>query len=90
MTVRAAFLAQLRAAAGAPTLSADLPDGATLADLVAALSSSHPRLGALLSRNGAMQPTVLAFVDDEQILPSFRLREGVEVLFLTPIAGGAA
>ena len=80
--VRVRLGAGLARFAGAPLLSLDLPDGATVDDLLAALGSAQPALAPAL--HSALPVVAGAHVEREQ-----RLHAGDEVALLIPVAGGA-
>ena len=63
------------------TQAVDLPDGATVADLQSVITSSDPHAQAILKQTRA-------FIDGIQADRTVPLSEGVEVIFMRPIAGG--
>jgi molybdopterin converting factor small subunit len=68
-----------------------LEEPGTIAALADVLGHRHPSLRRmLLTEDGAVQPTVLIFVGDEQAARDRLLRDGDEVTLMTPIAGGEA
>jgi molybdopterin converting factor small subunit len=67
--------------AGRARLRVDVPDGATVKDLVAAIERTHAPLSAGL--NGA-----LAVIEGNQVTRDEPLGEGAEVALLMPAAGG--
>jgi molybdopterin converting factor small subunit len=62
-----------------------VPDGATVADALAALAQIHPALASDLS-NGEAQPTL--FVGDEVASPDSPLANGAKVYLVWPVSGG--
>jgi len=80
MIVRSLFFAQYRDFAGADEMNVELPEGASVADLVVRL-----RGGAGLSRLPA-SPVVAVNMDYAP--HSTALRDGDEVAFIPPVAGG--
>ena len=68
--------------AGLTVLAVELPDGATVADLRAALARAHPDVALLL-------PRCAVAVDLEVAPDALVLRGGEEVAVLPPVAGGA-
>jgi len=81
MIVRSLFFAQYRDFAGADELAVELPDGASVADLVARLRADGNGLSKLPA-----SPAVAVNMD---YAPAHtRLREGDEVAFIPPVAGG--
>lgn len=67
--------------AGTPYLQLELPDGATVADLLDTLRRSHPGLDSHLQ-------TVVALIDGRVVEKSEPLAHGAQVALLQPIAGG--
>ena len=83
MIVRVRYLAQARQAAGRSAEEVEVEDGCTVAALSARLAEAGPALRSVLAA-----PTRLTFVGDEQAGAGQVLREGDEIIFTTPIAGG--
>ena len=81
MSVQALFFAAYRDLLGTRGLSVELPDGATVADLVAELRGRGGAFSALPA-----EPAVA--VNREYALHSETLRSGDEVAFIPPVAGG--
>ena len=73
--------AELARLAGAPRMSVELADGATVTDLIARVAASHPGVGGAL---GSALP-VIAGAHASRERP---LRGGEEVALLLPVAGG--
>lgn len=69
-------------ASGNPRLSVDLPDGATVADLIARLGQLQPELESQLS-------IAIAVTGGQPVAGSERLAGGQEVALLLPVSGGA-
>lgn len=63
------------------TQQIELPDGATIDDLLAALTASDDRTQAVLKQTRA-------FIDGKQADRAAPLSDGAEVIFMRPIAGG--
>ncbi|HSU17510.1 molybdopterin converting factor subunit 1 [Longimicrobium sp.] len=81
MIVRSLFFAQYRDFAGADELAVELPEGASVADLVTRLRADGQGLAKLPA-----SPVVAVNMD---YAPAHtRLREGDEVAFIPPVAGG--
>ena len=81
MTVRSLFFATYRDLAGADELLVELPAFATVADLVRELRGSRAGLAAL--------PAAPAVAVNLEYAPlSTALRDGDEVAFIPPVAGG--
>jgi MoaE-MoaD fusion protein len=81
VSVLALFFAAYRDLLGTNRLSVDLPEGATVADLVVELRARGAPFDAL-----PREPAVA--VNRTYALPSERLRAGDEVAFIPPVAGG--
>ncbi|MCW8132038.1 MAG: MoaD/ThiS family protein [Planctomycetota bacterium] len=90
MTVRVAFSAHLRAAAGRGHVELSLPEGARIADAVlAAAREAGPKLAeALLDAAGQPRASLLLFLNDEQAAAPQALTDGGEVTIIAPISGG--
>jgi molybdopterin synthase catalytic subunit len=82
MIVRIRLFAQLRERAGADAIQAELADGATVADALAALAADSP-LADLLPR----LPVRMA-VNRELVGEDTRLHAGDELALLPPVSGG--
>ena len=81
VSVQALFFAAYRDLLGARELSVQLPEGATVGDLVSALRSRGAPFSALPA-----EPAVA--VNRTYALLSETLRPGDEVAFIPPVAGG--
>ena len=81
MRVRVLYFAILRDIAGTSTADVDVPAGARAADLWERLRSQHEELSAY------RQPPMIA-VNEEYVPAEHRLRDGDEVAFIPPVAGG--
>ena len=81
MIVRSLFFAQYRDFAGAGELSVELPEAATVADLVERLRGDGNGLSRLPAR-----PVVAVNMDYAPLATA--LRDGDEVAFIPPVAGG--
>ena len=82
MKVNVRFFALYRERAGASECSWELPEGATLADLLGEIREAYP---------GLAPPTVeiVAAVNEEYAEGGMVLREGDEVALIPPVSGGA-
>ena len=92
MQVTVEFTAQIRRAAGVSQEQVEVLDGSTVADLIIQIANQHgddlKRL--LVTDNGSPQPTLLAFVRDQQVRwaePDV-LQPADVVTLLSPISGG--
>jgi len=82
MEIRVLFFGQLKDLTGRASDALTLPEGATLADLLAHYESGFPRLKALL-------PAVALSINQEYAPPDSALRDQDEVALLPPVSGGA-
>ncbi len=69
--------------AGGPTLTVDLAEGATVADLKAAIGRACPALGPLL-------PTLRIAIDSEYAPDDRPVPPGSELAAIPPVSGGSA
>lgn len=81
ISITALFFAAYRDLVGAGSLPVEIPEGATVADLVASLRSRGAPFDALPS-----EPAVA--VNRSYAAHSVSLRAGDEVAFIPPVAGG--
>lgn len=81
MEVRTLFFAAYRDLAGGRELAVQLPDGATVADLVASLRERDASFQAL-------PPEPAVAVNRSYAAADALLHDGDEVAFLPPVAGG--
>ncbi len=81
MRVRSLFFASYRQAAGTEQLLVELPDGSRITDLVGRLRASIPGAAAL-----PVEPVVALNMVYAPLSAS--LRDGDEVAFIPPVAGG--
>ncbi|HKA35542.1 MAG TPA: molybdopterin converting factor subunit 1 [Thermoanaerobaculia bacterium] len=81
MRVNLLYFASFRDIAGSAEEARDLPEGTRVGDLWRALRSEHPKFAAY----PAMPPAAVnhEYVDADRIL-----RDGDEVAYLPPVAGG--
>lgn len=80
-TFRVRLFAAHREAAGRATVDLDLPDGATVGDLRAALAAQVPAIGA-------SRLTTVVAVDGEFCDDRAPLKEGADAAVFPPVAGG--
>jgi molybdopterin converting factor subunit 1 len=81
MIVRSLFFAQYRDFAGSDEIAVELPDQATVADLVQRLRADGNGLSKLPAK-----PVVAVNMDYAPLATA--LRDGDEVAFIPPVAGG--
>jgi molybdopterin synthase catalytic subunit len=81
MRVRVLFFGMLKDVLGKASDALDLPDGSTLADLLAHYEQQLPGLKGLL-------PSLALSINQEYANPSQRLRANDEVALLPPVSGG--
>lgn len=81
MTVRCLFFASLQVAVGAREVDLELPEGSTLADLLATLEARHPALSA-------HRRSFRVALDGEFAELGARLSAGAEVALIPPVSGG--
>ena len=75
------LFAGARELVGGHTASAELPNGATVADLRQALLQVNPELAALLARSRIAVNH--EFAEDSAVVP-----EGAEIALIPPVSGG--
>ena len=81
MHVRLRFFASAREAMGRTELPFDVPDGATVGDLLARLRAEYPSF-ARLPRE------MMVSVNLEYRQPDYALGPGDEIAFIPPVSGG--
>lgn len=81
MTVRILLFAGLRERLRSDSVELDLPDGATVRELLAALAGRHPALAGLL-------PPCRVAVEQEFVGLDHPVRAGDEVAVIPPVSGG--
>jgi molybdopterin converting factor subunit 1 len=82
MQVQVLFFGLLKEVAGRASDTLDLPEGATVQDVVSHYGS--------IPRWREFMPTVALSVNQEYASPEIRLKAGDEVAFLPPVSGGSA
>jgi len=80
LTIR--LFATLRERAGAPELTRDFPDGATVAEIWTCLKSEFPALDG-------HRDSVRFAVNQEYVNDDYRPRPGDEIAFIPPVSGGS-
>ena len=75
------LFARYREAAGRDRVEVDVPDGATVEDVWAALTVAHPALARY-------RPHTLFAVGNEYVGPDRPVRPGEEVACFPPVSGG--
>lgn len=81
MLLRILLFAAARDRVGTDALAVELPSGATVADLRAALADRCPALAPLLARSAVA-------VNHDYAADSRRLQPGDEVALIPPVSGG--
>jgi len=82
MQVRVLFFGMLKEMVGRSSESLELPEGATLADLLSRYERDMPRLKQFL-------PSIALSINEEYAAVSSRLKPGDEVALLPPVSGGS-
>ena len=82
MKVSLLLFASLRDALGERSLSVDVAEGATVADLKQQLGAAYPKIEPMLE-------TVVCAIDDDYVRVETVLRDGAEVALIPPVSGGA-
>ncbi|MFN8497063.1 MAG: MoaD/ThiS family protein [Anaerolineae bacterium] len=80
MQVPVRFSAGLAQEIGSPRLSVEVPEGATVADLMSQLYATYPDAPRL--------PTALAVINGQYVSSTAALPADREVALLLPVAGG--
>ncbi len=75
------FFALYRERAGCSTCTVDMPDGATVADLVTSLRDLYPRLAP-------PDVQIVVAVNEEYAEPDTPLGAGDEICLIPPVSGG--
>jgi sulfur-carrier protein len=93
MKLRVQYTAQLRTAAGRPEDEVELPEGSTLAELLAHLASKLNGAAPHLIAEGGRTPRSLLIVVNDVAVPAHAaattlLAPGDVITLLPPIAGG--
>ena len=83
MTVRVLLFARAKDLAGRPSVSLELPEGVTVADLRERLSAAYPRLAEFQARCAVA-------VGGELVSDGVTLAKGDEVALLPPVSGGSS
>ena len=81
MMIHAQFYAQLRDAAGCSRVDIDIPDGATVSDVLEKLYAKFPALRA-------HDKTILIGVGVEFVDRNYKLKAGEEIAIMPPVQGG--
>ncbi|MFT5123545.1 MAG: MoaD family protein [Kiritimatiellia bacterium] len=92
MKITLRYTAQLAMEAGGPTESIEIDEGTTIDAVIQLLASTHGGRFSelLLNDQGDPHPTIMRIVNGEQIdrAQPPKLREGDELMLMSPIAGG--
>src|SRR5438105_10798506 len=81
MQVKLLFFASLKDIVGARQLELDVPQGATVADVLTRLEGSYPRMKPY-------RPIILTAVNEEYVDHHAAIHEGDEVAIFPPVSGG--
>jgi MoaE-MoaD fusion protein len=81
MQVKLLFFASLKDIVGSRQLQLDLPQGATVKDVLARLESAYPKMKAY-------RPVVLTAVNEEYVDQHAAVNDGDEVAIFPPVSGG--
>lgn len=81
MLVKVLLFAQMRAAAGVPDITLEVPEGASLGMALELFYSRHPDLAP-------HAPSCMTAVGLDYASPDRLLREGDEVALIPPVQGG--
>jgi molybdopterin converting factor small subunit len=81
MKIRVQFYAQLRDLIESPELDVDLPDGATVRDLLDRFYALHPALRA-------HDKSILIGAGLEFVNRNYKLKPGEEIAVMPPVQGG--
>jgi molybdopterin synthase catalytic subunit len=82
MQVKLLFFATLKDIVGSRELAVDLPEGATVGDVLTRLETTYPRIQAY-------RPIMLTAVNEEYTNEQASLVEGDELALFPPVSGGA-
>jgi molybdopterin synthase catalytic subunit len=82
MNVSVRLFAGLQDLIGEKSVSMELPDGATVADMRERLGKTYPHVTPFLT-------TLVCAVDDEYVPTEHRLRDGDDVSLIPPVSGGS-
>ena len=92
MKIRIRYCGQLKQAAGCASEEVDAGGELSAQELITNLAASHgePLTGYILDEGGRLRPTVLVFVNEEQLdwEVARELGDGDELVFMSAIAGG--
>jgi len=81
MTCTVKLFAAARQLAGAEEVTIELPEGATVAELRAALAEAHPALAELL-------PSAMIAVNTSYVANDAVVAAGSEIAVIPPVSGG--
>jgi molybdopterin converting factor subunit 1 len=81
VNIRVRLFASFREAAGTGSLAWDAPEGASVADVVAALRAAYPKFGPTAEK-------ALLAVNQEYVGTEYRMRDGDELALIPPVSGG--
>jgi len=93
MQITIQYESQVRRAAGVTSETIEVPDGCcSIRDCIRTVAAAHERelKPMLVNSDGEVQPTLLVFLNDIQIVRSSEsmLSDGDTLTLMTPISGG--
>ena len=93
MQITIQYESQVRRAAGVTSETIEVPDGfCSIRDCIRTVAAAHERelKPMLVNADGEVQPTLLVFLNDIQIVRSSEsmLSDGDTLTLMTPISGG--
>lgn len=88
------FFATFREAVGSKLAEREVPEGATVGDVLADLEAEYEGLAGQLLEDGELRPQINVLLDGREVLhmdgPDTELSEGDTLAVFPPVAGGAA
>ncbi len=84
MTVKVRFFAVLKSLVGKSELSLDVQEGSTFGQILGKLKTDFPALGKIMTEG-----KILISVNQDVVEDGYLLKDGDEIAFLPPFAGGS-
>lgn len=81
MNIKVSLYYHLKEKAGTGSIDFDMPDGSTIQNLKDRLEKEYPALRTHLDN-------IMILMDQKIVLDDDKLKDNVEVSFLTPVGGG--